>query len=100
LQPDLPGIVAVEFRDDVRERFLPEDQPPFAPGNGIRHVGRHAHAEHAAAIDTCLLAGADAADVRTLAVVSAVLIAVAIAASYFPARRATRVDPMIALRHE
>jgi putative ABC transport system permease protein len=47
-----------------------------------------------------LLAGADAADTRTLAVVSAVLIAVAIAASYFPARRATRVDPMMALRHE
>jgi ABC-type antimicrobial peptide transport system permease subunit len=47
-----------------------------------------------------MLFGIHANDPSTIAGATAMLVAVAALAGFFPAWRASRVDPMVALRHE
>jgi putative ABC transport system permease protein len=47
-----------------------------------------------------VLFGVPATDPATLGAMAAVILSIALLASWLPARRASRVDPMEALRHE
>jgi ABC-type antimicrobial peptide transport system permease subunit len=49
---------------------------------------------------TALLYGVTASDPLSLAAISALLLSIVLAAAYVPARRATRVEPTVALRTE
>jgi putative ABC transport system permease protein len=79
---------------DVRSLVVSQAVRLGAAGLAIGIVGALAVAR---VLDS-LLFGVTASDPLTFAAVSAALIAVLVMAAYLPARRATRVDPIVALR--
>jgi putative ABC transport system permease protein len=82
--------------DDAVRMIVKQGSIPVAVGIGAGFVGSLLATR---ALST-LLYGVSATDPLTFLVLSTFLAAVAFFASYFPARKATKVDPMTALRYE
>src|SRR5438094_129076 len=83
-------------RADVLGMVLGEAMRLAAAGVAIGLAGAAATTQ----LMRSLLFGVTPSDVPTFAGIAALLAATAFVASYIPARRATRVDPMVALRYE
>jgi putative ABC transport system permease protein len=81
---------------DVLAMILAQGLRTIAIGIGVGLIGSLALAR----IVQSLLFGINATDPLTLAAVVALLVAAALWACYLPARRAAKVDPMVALRYE
>jgi len=81
---------------DVLRLVLRQGVVLVAVGLGIGLVGSYFMTR----IMSSILYGVSATDPYVFGGVALLLAVVALAACYFPARRATRVDPMIALRYE
>jgi predicted permease len=81
-------------RGDVLRLVLGQALWRLALGGAVGLAGAWALAQ----VMTTMLYGVRPSDPLTFAVVPAVLALTALAASYLPARRASRIDPMVALR--
>jgi putative ABC transport system permease protein len=81
---------------DVLRLFIRQGMSLVAAGVAIGLLGALALTQ----VMKSLLFGVSAIDPLTFALVASLLALVALAACYLPARRATKVDPIAALRHE
>lgn len=88
------------LRGDVVWMVLKEAMSLVLIGIGIGIPLALATAYFASSKISGLLFGLSATDATTIAAATAILLAIATLAVYLPARRASRVDPMVALRNE
>jgi len=83
-------------RNDVLKMIIRQGLSPAMVGIVIGVAGASGMAHFLSS----MLFGVKPTDPLTFIAVAVLLAAVAVLACYIPARRATKVDPMVALRHE
>ncbi len=83
-------------RGDILKLVLTQGMMVSITGIAVGLIGILAFAR----VMTSLLYNVAPTDPFTIAAVCVILLAVTVTASYLPARRALRVDPMVALRYE
>ncbi|HET9529396.1 MAG TPA: ADOP family duplicated permease, partial [Blastocatellia bacterium] len=86
-------------RGDVLNMVIRQGMALTFAGIALGLAGAYALTKYLESL-TSMLYGVNATDTLTFGVIAALLTGVALAACYVPARRATRVDPITALRDE